>query len=190
MKLFIFTITSLLLASPTWADSLELEPNHWGVELTLISERTYGACATDDSVLIKEAQDLTLEKAGSDLVRVSRWKSHAGVLRGPYADPDSCDEKSASAEALFVHKSQVGQTYFVTLNIGFSNPRNNWEVPGDNLHTEEEAWNASLAENTKYAQKFCKSLPSQHIRSKSKKIFEGSSWYDLYTVEVRFQCEL
>lgn len=162
----------------------------WAAELIAVSGQLTAGCFKEDTNLIIGAQERAYEKAGLHRVQVSKWNSNVGIRRSPYMDETGCLSKFAWAEALFAHKNEVGQDYFLTSEFSYTNPRKDWNIPGDNVHSDETAWNESLEQNRKHALKFCKSLPQERVISKTKTIFEGRSWYDAYAVKVRFQCEL
>lgn len=162
----------------------------WAAELIVARGELTAGCFKEDSVLITGAQERALEKAGFRRVQVSKWNSNVGIRRSPYMDESGCTSKFAWAEALFALSTEAGQDYFLTSEFSYTNPRKDWNIPGDNVHSDEVAWMKSLEENRKYALTFCKSLPQEKVISKSKILFEGRSWYDAYTVKVRFQCEL
>ncbi len=159
------------------------------VELEVVTGRAKGSCLSSDLSLLKRAQQDTIRKAGSQKTRVSDWNQLAFERGFAYA-PELCKYKGAWSEALFVKKELESEPLFLSLDFGISNKRIDPETPGQNILTDQEAWNQAIQKNGEYALKFCQSVKLDRVMSKTKKIFNGRSWYDYFKVKVRFQCEI
>lgn len=164
--------------------------NLHAAELKVFSGSESGACSISNKVLLEAAQYKAELNAGPRMVRVSKWHEKAFVRFNHYST-DICMSKGAWSQALFISvEDQHSTPDYLTLDFGISNERINWDVPGNNVLSDKEAWEQAVEKNRNYALNFCKTVTLDKILSKSKKIFNHRSWYDFYSVKVRFECGL
>jgi hypothetical protein len=158
--------------------------NVWASDLLLVTGHARGDCG--DPTLITQARRDAKQKAGEAYEMLGKWKEATYDIE-MYG---FCVGTQAWTEGLFKRQDSTGRPYFLKLESGVSNPRINEDVPGANKWSDEEAWKKAIDESHKRVLDFCSSIEETQILSRSKKVFEGRSWYDYFTVEVKHRCSI
>lgn len=155
-------------------------------EVVITTGISRGTCESSDQDLLIEARNKAEVTAGQNFTLVSKWNQLASTVDSP--EGGGCLYKRAWAEALFVIKSEINEVWYLTVAGDISNQRVDWTIPGENVMTDEEAWQEASNKALTRARMFCSDIAQPFTIETKKKIFPWNSWYDNFSVQVRLQC--